>query len=107
MLCSRLHYQKGLNLFLFSFEIQPLQRGSDWQTPTAFRSGWNWEGEVQLEKKNDSAPPRTRTMLSSHRMYSLIGFKKFTPPQNRQIIVFYYLLKYQVDGFEGKLAFLN
>jgi len=41
----------------------------------------------------------------SHKMYLLISFRKSTPPQNRQLIVYYYQLKYQVDGFVGELTF--
>jgi hypothetical protein len=28
--------------------------------------------------------------ISSHQMYSSIGFRKSTPPQNRQLIVYFY-----------------
>ena len=34
-------------------------------------------------------------------MYLLISCGESTPPQNRQLIVDYYQLKYQVDGFVG------
>ena len=36
-----------------------------------------------------------------------ISFRKSTPPANRQLIVYYYLLKYEVDGIVGELTFLN
>jgi len=34
------------------------------------------------------------TRLLPHRKYSLISCRKFTPPQNRQLIVYYYKSKY-------------
>jgi hypothetical protein len=43
--------------------------------------------------------------ILSHEMYLLISFRKSTPAQNRQLIVYYYLLKYQVDDFVGELTF--
>ena len=39
------------------------------------------------------------------KQYLLIIFRKSTPPQKRQLIVHYYQLKYQVDGFVGELNF--
>ena len=39
----------------------------------------------QLEERLRKARP-----ISSHRMYLLISFRKSTPPQNRQPIVYYY-----------------
>ena len=38
------------------------------------------------------------------RMYSLISFRKSAPPKNRQLVVHYYLLKYQVDGYVVELT---
>ena len=35
-----------------------------------------------------------RAVLLSHRIYSLMHFRKSTPPQNWQLIVYYYSLKY-------------
>ena len=32
-------------------------------------------------------------------MYLSIGFRKSTPSRNRQLILYYHQLKYQVDGF--------
>jgi len=32
-------------------------------------------------------------------------FWKVTPSQNRQLIVYYYYLEYQVDGFVGGVTF--
>ena len=43
----------------------------------------------------------------SHRMHSLIGFRKSTPPQYRQLVVYYYLSKCSVDGVVGELTFWN
>ena len=43
----------------------------------------------------------------SHRMYLLIRFRKSTPRQNRKLIVYYYHLEYDVDGFAGELTFQN
>ena len=40
-------------------------------------------------------------------MYSLISFKKSTPPQNRQFIVHCYFSGYWVDGSMGELASWN
>jgi hypothetical protein len=40
-------------------------------------------------------------------MYLLISFRKSTPPQNRQLIVYYYNIKNQVDGFARDLTFQN
>ena len=38
----------------------------------------------------------------SHIMYQLNGFRKSTPPKNRQkFVIYYYLIKYLVDGFVG------
>ena len=39
-------------------------------------------------------------------MCQLNGCRKSTPPQSRQIILHYYKLKQQVDGFEGVLNYL-
>ena len=41
------------------------------------------------------------TEIPSHRMYLLISFREPTFPKNRQLIVCFYQLKYQVDGFVG------
>jgi hypothetical protein len=41
----------------------------------------------------------------SHIMHLWIGFRKSTPPQNRHLIVYNYLSKYEVDGFVGELTF--
>ena len=41
----------------------------------------------------------------SHRMYLIISFRKSTPPQNRQLIIYYDRFKYQVDGLVGELTF--
>jgi len=38
-------------------------------------------------------------------MYLLISFRKSTPPQNLQLIVYYNLLKCYVDIFVGELTF--
>ena len=43
--------------------------------------------------------------LLSHIMYSLIGFRKPTPPQNRQLIVYFFGLRCDVDDFVGELTF--
>ena len=40
-------------------------------------------------------------------MYLLIGCRESTPPQNRQLIVHYYLLRYEVDGFVREFDFLK
>ena len=37
-------------------------------------------------------------------MHLLISFRKSTPPQDRQLAVDYYELRYEFDGFEGELA---
>jgi len=42
-----------------------------------------------------------------HRMYLLIGFRKSTLPQNRQIVVNYYQYSKQVDGFVLELIFVK
>jgi len=43
--------------------------------------------------------------ILSHRMYLLISFRKSTPPPNRQLVVYYYELKYFVNGFVGEITF--
>ena len=43
----------------------------------------------------------------SRRMYLLISFRKSTPPPNRQLIVYYHRLRYQVDGFWGGFDILK
>ena len=49
---------------------------------------------------DDDAPPQPELVPpgmitnSSHRVYLRISFRKSTPPQNRQLIVYYYYLKY-------------
>ena len=43
----------------------------------------------------------------SNGMSSLVSFRESTPPQNRQLIVYYHLLKYYVDGCVGELTFEN
>ena len=48
-----------------------------------------------------------QTSLSSHRMYLLISFRKSTPSQNRQLVIYYHLLKYQVGDFVEELTFEN
>ena len=45
--------------------------------------------------------------ISSHRLYSSISFRKSTPLKNRQLIVYFYSLKYQVDGCVGELTLQN
>jgi hypothetical protein len=45
-----------------------------------------------------------QTTTLSHIMHSWINFRKSAPPQNRQLIVYYYQLKYCVDGFVGELT---
>ena len=42
--------------------------------------------------------------LSSHRMHYSNGFRETTPPQNRQLIAYYYSLKQFVDDFVGDLT---
>jgi hypothetical protein len=44
-------------------------------------------------------------MTLSHRMYSLNGFRKSTPPQNRQPNISIRNSKEQIGDFVGKLAF--
>ena len=34
-----------------------------------------------------------------------ISFRKSSPPQNRQVIVYYHLIEYEVDSFVGELTF--
>ena len=41
---------------------------------------------------------------SSHRVYQLNGFRKANPPQNRQLVVYYYESKRYVDDFVGELT---
>jgi hypothetical protein len=43
----------------------------------------------------------------SHRAYLFLCFRESTPPQNRQLIICFYSLKYQVDGFVGELTLQN
>ena len=38
-------------------------------------------------------------------MYLLISFRKSTPPQKVKLIVYYYWLRYSLDGFVGELTF--
>ena len=45
--------------------------------------------------------------LLSHRMFLFISFKNSTPPQNRELIVDYYLLKWQLDDFVEELLETN
>ena len=45
--------------------------------------------------------------ILSHRKYSMIIFRKSTPPQNRQLIVHCSYLKYQVDDSVGELTLEN
>ena len=49
--------------------------------------------------------PGVRFPALSHRMYSLISLRNSTPLQNRQLVAYYYWLKYQVDTFVGLLTF--
>ena len=49
--------------------------------------------------------PRPAVHILSHMIYLFVSFKKSTPPQNRQLIVYYDYLKYQVRGFVGVLTF--
>ena len=51
--------------------------------------------------------PRRPPPCSAHRLYSLDGFRKSTPPQNRQLFVYHYELEQQVDIFGGELTFQN
>jgi hypothetical protein len=46
-----------------------------------------------------------RPTVLSHRMYLLISCRKFTPPQSRQLVVYFYKSKYEIDGFAGELTF--
>ena len=48
-----------------------------------------------------------QSLISSHRMNELIGFRKSTSPQDRQHIVYCYQLKRLVDGFVGELTFYD
>ena len=41
----------------------------------------------------------------SHIVYSSIGFRKSNPPQNGQVVVYYYNSKHEVVGFVGELTF--
>ena len=45
----------------------------------------------------------TAAISLSHIMYQLNGFRKSTPPENRQLIVYLYQLKYQFDSLMGEL----
>ena len=59
-------------------------------------------GEVPLQSRFffdwSRHPERAREgaqlMFLSHRIYLLIGFRKSNPPQDRQLVVYYYLSKY-------------
>ena len=52
------------------------------------------------------APPLIATP-ASYTMQLLISFRKSTHPQNRQLVVYYYYLEYEVDSFVGELNFYN
>ena len=54
-------------------------------------------------------PPRSEAehLSAPSRLYSFIGFDKSTPPQNRQLIVYYHQSKYSVDDFVGESTFEN
>jgi hypothetical protein len=42
------------------------------------------------------------TVFVSQKKYSSIVFGKSSPPQNHQLIVYYYELEHSVDGFVGE-----
>jgi hypothetical protein len=44
-----------------------------------------------------SAGVEAMAVISSHRMSKIKGFRKSTPPPNRQLIIYYFKTKYQVD----------
>ena len=62
------------------------------------RGGATFVGEATFEKGSDENPRPVFRLNLSHRKYSSMGFRRSTPPQNRQLIVYYYQLKYEVDG---------
>ena len=56
-------------------------------------------------RENRALRERRRAAPLSRRMYSSISFRKSTPLHNRQLIVYYYLLKHLVDAFGRELTF--
>ena len=53
-----------------------------------------------------AALPTTRGTSLSHRMYSFDGFRKSTPPQNRQRMVRFYSLKQQSADLVGGVTYV-
>jgi len=72
--------------------------GSDQNDQTISPIPRVWCKFVNLWSENDQS-------IVSHIIYSLVSFRKPAPPQNRQIIVLKYYLKYKVDSFVQELTF--
>ena len=67
-------------------------------------------GTLVLKRRDRDAAPGDHLFISevlSHTTYLLISFRKSTSPQNRQLIIHYYRLEYQVGCFVGELTFQN
>ena len=66
--------------------------------------------ELRMHAREDAhvAPgvSNPRTSLS-HIIFLFDSFRQTPPPQNRQLILYYYKLKCEVDGFVGELTFVN
>ena len=65
---------------------------------------------ARVLKDNNVFPDQRKALRSdadlSHRWCLSISFRNSTPPQNRPLVVYYYL-KYQVDDFVGWVTLKN
>ena len=63
--------------------------------------------QAQPVRRSAPLPDQRVKVLSPHRMYLLISFRKSTPSQNCQRILYHYSSKYRVEGFVGELTLSN
>ena len=115
MLCSKLHYQKGFNLVIFSYKVFPKWDARSSVVCVRARLGQTSDQGakqvmvllVQHYKGPRFFVPRRSlpSPLSSDTMYWLISFRESTPPQNRQVNIVVSNNKQQVDDFVGGLTF--
>ena len=56
-------------------------------------------------KSSRDIKARVGTLISSHKMYSSIGFRESTPPRNRQLNVLMSNSEHEFDDFVTELTF--
>ena len=66
-----------------------------WLTDTNAEAGHDYDAHLADQYVRDRKDLELLLAeVASHSMHSLISFRESTPPQNRQLIVYYYRLKY-------------